>query len=613
MMNNWIFSLLVTLSACGVYAQVIDMERGKMPNPRVSAERSAVQASPDQSKVVIWSSNFNNSQDWTIGNSAGNSADWEISDAPSFWWSSNAPLASSSGGYAASFNSDQYAMAANQTENNAWVESAPFGCSNFNTVAVTFQQFFNKWTGRTFIQVTNNNGQTWVDYEVNAAMENNDETSNPSTAMVDISATAANQQEVKIRFLYLSNAISDGGTDNTAGVAWDYGWIVDDVVVAELPDNDMALIKSWHANIVWDYEYSQLPLTQARPMNPGVVIANQGALQQSFDVTATITDASGIVNTTSEYVTIPYGTIDTVWFSTGYTPTATGEYQVSFSIPQDQDPSDNEIDASPLLVTNHIMAHDYGNAAVFGWDPNSSNPNIVALSNAPHSWGNIYKPETDQQIFGVDINFANGTTPGMQFVVRVQRFDSLGGIQGNLQLVNERLYVAQASDIGNGITTVAFSQPSMLVGGSGYIIDVLKIDGTTTEGFFIGGSDGATEDDDYSAVAYGPYGQNSAINYYVNWGFSPLIRANFNAVLSTEEIATSGFSVYPNPTTGIVNIQNNDNESSLVEVLTLDGKVVDSRMINTSASIDLSTHGAGIYLIKASNTKQSFTTRIVVR
>ena len=455
-------------------------------------------------------------------------------------------------------------------------------------------------------------GQTWVDYEVNDDLENNDETENPSTTMVDITTTAANQQQVVIRFLYLSNAISDGGTDNTAGVAWDYGWIIDDVVVAELPDNDIALTKGWHANILWNYEYSQVPLSQVREFKPGVVVENQGALSQTLYVTAAISDATGIVNSTSESITLPYGTKDTLWFNTGYTPSMNGEYEVSFTIPPDEDASDNVVEAAPLLVNDNIMAHDYGNASTFGWDPSSANQNMADNANAPHSWGNIYFPEIDQEIFGVDVNFANGTTPGLLFGVRVQRFDSLGGIQGNLQLVAQQLFTIQAADIGAGITTISLPTPALLIGGSGYIIDVFKIDETSGEGFVLGGSDGASEDDDYSTVAYGPYGQNNEIDYYVHWGFAPYVRANFNGILNAEEAAFEEVSIYPNPSEGIVHIDCPKDEVTSVEVRSIDGKFIIRKDLNGSSSIDLAPYGSGIYLVSVQGSTKSFIKRIVI-
>jgi len=596
------------------YAQVIHTQRGKTPNPRVSLKKPGVAPSSVQNKTVIWSSDFSSAQDWVIGNSSGNSANWEISYAPTFWWSGNTQLASSSGGNAASFNSDSFATAANQIENNAWIQSTPIGCSNFATVAVTFQQFFNKWTGRTFVQVSSDAGQNWVDYEVNSNMENNDETPNPEGITVDITATAAFQQEVIIRFVYLSNAISDGGTDNTAGDGWDYGWIVDDVVVAELPDNDVALTGAWHADVFNDYEYSMLPLTQARELVPCVIVTNEGAMPQSLVVTANVYHDGTFMNQFTETVSVPYGSEDTLLFNTGYIPSNLGEYNVTFTVPFDQDTSDNFIAASSLYMNENVMAHDYGSAAIFGWDPTSSNQTIVDFANAPHAWGNIYIPESDEEIYGIDVNFAVGTTPGMMILARVQRFDNLGGIQGNLLLVAEQTYVVQNSDIGTGVTTISFPSPQMLIAGSGYIIDVFKIDGTSNgEALFIGGSEITSEDDDFSTIGYGPYGQGFAINYYTNWGFAPFIRANFNQVLTAEESSYQGISIYPNPTDGMVTIENPENLVNAITVANLEGREILKTTTSATELIDLSNNAAGVYLITVNNSKGVFTKRIALK
>lgn len=606
-------TLTAVLFAGAVSAQVNTTERAKTPSPRTTAKKPGVAPVQNQNKQIIWASDFSDPTDWIVDNSAGNNADWVISNGPSYWWSGNAPLASTSGGNAASFDSDGFATGPNQIENNAWIQSDTIDCSLFPTVAVSFQQYFNKWTGRTFISVSNDLGNTWVDYEVNAAMGNNDETLNPSAETVNITATAGGEQEVLVRFLYLSNGISDAGTDNTAGDGWDYGWIIDDVEVAELPDNDIALVKGWHADIVQDYEYSMLPLTQVREMVPGVIVANQGALQQTVDVTATISDAGGVVNTTVENVTIPSGATDTVWFQTGYTPAALGDFDVAFSIPTDDDPSDNAADASTLNVNENLMAHDYGTVTSFGWNPNSTNPDVVDNANAVHSWGNIYYPEADQDIYGVDINFATGTSPGLVFAIRVQQIDPTGGIQGTLQLNNEQFFTVSAQDIGSAITTIVFPQPSTLLSGEGYIIDVTKVDGTQGEGFFVGGSDVTTEDDDFSTVAYGPYGQGGAVNYYVSWDFAPYIRANFDNTLSVQNLTLDGMSVYPNPSEGVITIGNENNDNSVVEVMNLEGKVVLTEEISTTSTIDLSANGTGVYLVKVSNDNGSMVERVVIK
>ena len=614
-----VYLTMLALILTGVTMAQVDTRalRGKGESPRVTKKKPAVQQVVNTLKVDLWSSDFSSPTDWTIGNSAGNNANWTISDAPSFWWSSNAPLASTSGGYAASFNSDNFATGANQIENNAWVETATaINCSGYSALAVSFQQYFNKWTGMTIVEVSVDGGNSWTDFEVNEGMSNNDETTNPSTITVNISSVAANEPAVLVRLLYLSNAISDGGTDNTAGDAWDYGWIVDDFKIGTLPDNDLALTKGWHADITGDYEYSMLTTEQSTPreMVPGVIVKNEGGMAQNVDITCEISDGSTVVSTMSVNHTSGLEAIDTVWFNTGYFPTVDGDYTVTFSIPSDMDPFDDSFTASPLNVNPFYMAHDYGATSSYGWNPQSTSQSVVDNAHAPHSWGNIYYPEVNQDIYGIDVNFAQNTTPGLYMLARVQQMDGSGSVQGQLSLITQAEYYVDAADVGNTITTIKFPNAVTLQAGQGYIIDIFKVDGTSgNEAFYIGGSDDFTEDDDFSTVCYGPYGTNNAVNYWLSWGFAPYVRANFDPSLSVQNIALEGIKIYPNPSEGIINISNDNNETSKIEVLDVTGKLILTKEANIATSIDLSTENSGIYFVKVSNSSGSLVEKLILK
>ena len=141
--------LLFTLVLFGTsWGQVSsEINRSRIPSPALSNEKPGTIDYSSEEKMSLWSSNFSNANQWTVGNSAGNSDDWTISDAPSFWWSGNNALASTSGGYVASFNSASFATGDNQTQNNAWIQtSAPINCSGQNGIELTFEQFYSKWT-----------------------------------------------------------------------------------------------------------------------------------------------------------------------------------------------------------------------------------------------------------------------------------------------------------------------------------------------------------------------------------------------------------------------------------------------------------------------------------
>ena len=607
-----LIAIVLVGTAC---AQVsIENHRGRTPSPAVTKVKpGTVQASTAQ-KMVLWSSDFTDLNDWTIGNSAGNSVNWVIADAPTYWWSANSALVSSSGGNAAAFNSDEFATADNQVENNAWIQSAPINCSSNNGIEVTFHQFYSKWTSKTIVEVSNNGGQTWTDYEVNQSMMGNEQTSNPNLVSVNISPTAGNEQSVLIRLLFLSNDISDGGSDNLSGVAWDYGWIIDDFEVNTLPNNDIALLEAWHANLSVGYEYSMVPLEQVREMIPVLVVENQGSMNQNIDIECTISGALGVVSTTLINHTSSFGSTDTIYFYSGFTPSSIDEYEVRFSIPADFDTSNDSIKALSLTVSDFVMGHDYGPEAIYGWDPSSTDPNIVALANARHSWGNIYRPQLAQSLYSVGVDFAIGTSEWLNVKIRLQEIPQGGTLQSPLVLLNEVDYVVAPSEIGLGITNISFATPTMLLGGRTYVIDVVKTDTVySNQALLIYGSDLGTEDHDFSTVSFGQYDTDPNPHYYTNWGFAPIIRANFIADLSLEETILSEIEVFPNPTSGIVTISGGDENKKTIQVIDLMGQEVHTSSMISQKTIDLSILKAGVYLIKISDQVNSTVQRIIIQ
>ena len=146
------------------------------------------------------------------------------------------------------------------------------------------------------------------------------------------------------------------------------------------------------------------------------------------------------------------------------------------------------------------------------------------------------------------------------------------------------------------------------------MIDVFKVDGTSgTEELRIGGSETSTEDDDFSTFGYGPYGTGGAVNYYSNWGFAPLIRANFDASLAVETNTLNGVSVYPNPSEGIITIANDNNDENTIVISNVAGQVVYNQSSSADTSIDLSSFGSGLYVVNVSNENGSLIERVVIK
>jgi uncharacterized protein YkwD len=76
---------------------------------------------------------------------------------------------------------------------------------------------------------------------------------------------------------------------------------------------------------------------------------------------------------------------------------------------------------------------------------------------------------------------------------------------------------------------------------------------------------------------------------------------SYSQVIAVQAGKNNAFSVYPNPTKGIVNILANDGLDTQIEVISPLGHVVLKIHLSNSATVDLSNFSAGIYVIRTSN------------
>lgn len=596
-----IYSLFaISVLASVSFGQVSEGAKiGKIPSPVIKSSKKPAPAASTAKSVLYGPYTFGNPSEWSFNDNTASGDDWVIGTAaPQGFYSDGmgAIQSTTAANGFAMFDSDFLGEDDNgaSPQNSDIYFNTPVDLTGEFAVAVEFESYYRAFQGDCFV-IVSTDGVNWTQVPVHLDVAVNASTANPATVSANVSAIVGNSSTAYFGFRYNGQ--------------WDYAWMVDDVSIVTLPDNDLALTKGWHDDIINDYEYSQLPLTQVRELVVGVVVENQGGQDQTVPLTWEVFRGATSVATNTANITVNVGQIDTFWYNTGYTPDVNGNYTVEFSIPADMENSDDTYETSALTVNDHLMAHDLGATGAFGWNPTTSADN----ANEPHSWGNLYIPTVDQEIYGVDVNFATGTSNGLYFLVRVQQVPTGGSIQDPLTMINQMDFTVGPSNIGSSITTIAFPSPSMLSAGEAYIIDILKVDGTSGQGFYIGGSDDDTEDDDYSTVCYGPYGTGNAVNYYVNWGFAPYVRANFDQTLSVKETKLEGVSVYPNPTNGVVNISNSNGTENEIRVYDVTGKVVITKTVSTATSFDLSQFGAGVYVVKVSNDNGQLVERVVVK
>ncbi|MEZ4854080.1 MAG: T9SS type A sorting domain-containing protein [Flavobacterium sp.] len=112
-----------------------------------------------------------------------------------------------------------------------------------------------------------------------------------------------------------------------------------------------------------------------------------------------------------------------------------------------------------------------------------------------------------------------------------------------------------------------------------------------------------------------------------NQSFTPAVSGNYKVVLTigscsdesdctevldNENFIKNVFLLYPNPTTGIINIATQENLS--VAVYDLVGKIIIRQEISSGTStLDISNYARGVYVVKATNTSGNEATYKIVK
>ena len=80
-------------------------------------------------------------------------------------------------------------------------------------------------------------------------------------------------------------------------------------------------------------------------------------------------------------------------------------------------------------------------------------------------------------------------------------------------------------------------------------------------------------------------------------------------VVNVPEMENNNVTIYPNPATSVITVNNNNNEKTLVEMYNLVGQKVYSEQFVNTTNINVSNMKAGVYMLKVNN----HTTKVVVR
>lgn len=488
------------------------------------------------------------------------------------------------------------------------------------SVILEFQQAFRYCCADEtpfIVEVSNDGGTTWITYDAAPGFTGgaNDAAPNPFVTAVDISAAAAGQPLVIIRFGWQP----DGNSTHSH-----YFWGIDDIRVFENPvQNDVRMTEITNGDIFADYEYRCIALEQAiSPADGGLIVGamyeNLGTITQSATVTAEVLDATlNVLATVDTTVTIfsnaesptPGDPIDTLFLATGWAPSAVGDYYVRTSITYvntDETPDNNSLQKK-FLVVDGEYGHD---------DPTIINSEMRPFIGTgttddpynPTGYGNYMTCFNEgSEAFGLSIRFDNSTDDFCPFnILLLARGEDYNLTDAEFAAFGE--YEVQPSYVPTGAVQqfpvyLPFDDEVALVPGTTYFA-AIQTEFATEQELAVKSID--EQDTDFSTGYYAETTTDDEFLWFFGVGFltdaTPAIRLMLYYAMNTEEEAqfVQDFGISPNPASTDARIDFNLQAAGYVayEVRDIQGKLV------TFDNIGLHSQGANMFNLNVSDYPQ---------
>lgn len=528
---------------------------------------------------------------WSVGSAPGLNGSWKWYAAGQQSTSVNAiGVINTSTGFMI-YDSDSIGTANPGKATEGWLKSAVIDCSAHGSVALTFDEYFRRYSDSCFVDVSTSAGfGNYTRYSIspnNILNGNEFVPGNPHSVFLNITSAAANHNTVYLRFYYYGPV--GGG----------YSWQVDNLAMTELPPvnvsvhssfmfNDSVGAPSFHSTI------GNVPLTFADSVAPRTMLDNNGAnAQAGFMVTAKIFKDNVLVYTDTVTIdTLPVSANDSLYAFSYFHPATTGmgSYLATFSL--NLPGNDN------TAITEDTVRFSVGDTL---WSQHTEVGIHTFFIHKPASQGeasyylgtrfDVPKGASDT-LTGVSVAFGSETTPGTG--VRVQLYR----LSDTIQMGWQRKYKTWANELQSweisGVdspvykfipmqldsvypiltegTWAAVVTPTSAVPAS--VVTVLASDPNPATGFsgYFGETDVSSNDDNYNFGFLNPYTGISSI---------PLVRLHFTT--STQVVGIrktlvniSSGDVYPNPASDIVHISLTLNKEAVaaVSIMNATGQVV---------------------------------------
>ena len=501
-------TLVAAAAALSLTAFGQNVER-TAPNVRMNADAPVRHLNPAQlaafygAETPVWSQDFANGIPTTwlnYGTAAGSSdpdAKWEYrgtSTTPSntvgsrgAYMSAQTPIASAtaSNGFVV-FDSDFLDNAGVAGNFGNGIAAAPhlaelttdmIDLSNYSVVDLLFTQYYRRFAGAggsqavpaTYIDFSTDGGTTFpYSVTLNSGVAVNSSTATNDVVVVQAGAYVGGQDSVKVRFRF------DGDY---------YFWCVDDISIVNTPPNRMAFT-DWQGAPAQDIIYGPsasgsskmgiMTAKQSRGVTFDCNAINSGTnTQTNVKLQMKIYNGGSLVQTVNSSTvsslaagdTANYNDLNT--YSTAWTPTANGSYEVVYGLLSDS--VSVYSDTTMLYVNDSLLSMDFNS-----WD------NSIGASTNATQWGdgaqmcNRHDLVDDEMLLGAKVYLSSLTMSGA--ILELAVYDSSaflgnsGGWDAN-KLVAYGQQVISAADTALGFVRFDFTDPTT---GRGVDLEVAK-------------------------------------------------------------------------------------------------------------------------------------------
>ncbi|MEA1874474.1 MAG: T9SS type A sorting domain-containing protein [Bacteroidota bacterium] len=556
--------------------------------------------------TIIWEDDFSNSAVWLADYDDGNANDgpWVVgTNGPAGYYSEGmGPIESTTAenGFAM-YDSDAIGVEAG-SQDSKLIYDGTIDCSAYDAVAVSFQSYYRAFHGNCYIEVSTD-GTTWEQFQVHGDIEVNSASANPELITVNISTIAANQANLQFRFRYIGE--------------WDYAWMVDDLKFFVAPDHDLKLADArvnffQYPHYVDPVEYTLSEyygysgfygmIPQRQITSPDAFMVFDGVVKNIGSIDATPSFSITVTNPTSDEVftnSAVYGgsltteandTISIIDPELNLADAVQGIYTWTFETFEDgvteENPADNTI-VYETEVTENLYSRDRG-TVTGGW----STENYTDGGQDGDLVGVVYPFFNQDTITKGKVYISSMTEVGTSFVFKLMMWDEVASAW--VETISSNIVtIADSSDIGV-MHEITLPDPFTVEPVDGFVEVLAAVEYYPAGNSFRFGIDGTVPTSGFETWMYF---MNDDSWYYYGGDHVPLIQLELTEPLSIAQNSFTDFQVYPNPTSGMLKIENV--KDATIEIFNMLGERI--ALVNNAdfvANINLSNYAEGTYIVR---------------